>query len=185
MFYGGFLFRSLSFSFDGSGLSLITPPSINYVPLDARFFSTLHSSFSISHPQLISTISRFRMLYMGLYGGHFCVLHAKGIGFRVYLSALRRALYFFLGYNHITKYSLPQLVCAKPLKGYIFIHTARLDLFGTAIFQIRNLRFPDPYRGKGVRYRYQVIKFKPGKQRLRIIIFYRYASSYKFPISFY
>lgn len=170
VFSGGFFFRSLGLSYDSSGFSLITANAIYHIPLDMRFFSRFYSFFTISYAQLVSTIARFRILYLGLYGGHFCVLHAKGIGFKVYLSTLRHALYFFLGYNHITKYILPANVSAKPLKGHILFHTARRDSFGASVFYTRHLRFPDPYRGKGIRYRYQVIKFKPGKQRLNCIL---------------
>jgi large subunit ribosomal protein L6 len=78
---------------------------------------------------------------------------------------LQRSLYFFLGYNHVTKYKFANLVDFRPLKGHVLIFSVQKALFGSAIYQLRHLRYPDPYRGKGIRYRFQLMKFKPGKQR--------------------
>jgi len=162
--FAGFKTRALAFTSDSTGLAIITPTRQLYFAFDGRFFSRLRS-FCISMAQLIVRLSGFKSVYQGLRGGYFCVLHVKGIGFKVFYSFLRRALYFFLGYNHLTKFRVPELVEVKPLKTYILVFTFRKDLFGKSVYYIRHLRFPDPYRGKGIRYRYQIMRFKPGKQR--------------------
>jgi ribosomal protein L6P/L9E len=164
MTFTGFLQRSLTFCFDHTGFALISSNTIWYVPFDARFFSPA-GFFSISSCQLKSTVATFRSFYLGLRSGHFCVLHAKGIGFRIYFSFLNWALYFFLGYNHLTKYLASARLRIKTLKGHLLLYTLDSGVFGTSVYQIRHLRFPDPYRGKGIRYRYQIMNFKPGKQR--------------------
>jgi len=162
--FTGFKTRALAFTSDSSGLVIVTPTRQLYFPFDGRFFSKFRA-FCISMAQLVARISGFKSVYDGLRGGYFCILHVKGIGFKVFFSFLRRALYFFLGYNHLTKYCLPSLVEVKPLKNYLLVFTFRKDLFGGSVYHIRHLRFPDPYRGKGIRYRYQIMRFKPGKQR--------------------
>lgn len=94
----------------------------------------------------------------------FQILHVKGIGFKVYYYFKTHSLYFNLGYNHICKYNLSGVSDVKVRKQYLllFAQTVSLIFF---INEIRNLRYPDPYRGKGIRFRFQEIKFKPGKQR--------------------
>jgi hypothetical protein len=164
LMFTGFTSRTLVFTHDNSGLALVTPSQQVYFPFDTRFFNRV-KTFCISLAQLFSGIARLRSIYTGLRGGYFCVLHVKGIGFKVFLSVIQRALYFFLGYNHLTKFKVPATVTAKPLKNHILLFTFRNDFFGSTVYHVRRLRFPDPYRGKGIRYRYQIMRFKPGKQR--------------------
>lgn len=94
----------------------------------------------------------------------FQILHVKGIGFKVYYYRVTHSLYFNLGYNHVCKYLLNLTISVKVRKQYLLLF---VKLFSPMYFinEIRNLRFPDPYRGKGIRFRFQEIKFKPGKQR--------------------
>jgi large subunit ribosomal protein L6 len=162
--FSGFVSRTATFASDASGFAYITPVQQLHFPLDTRFFLP-RLWFAASRSQLFTLFANLSSIYNGLHGGYFCVLHVKGIGFKVFYSFLRRALYFFLGYNHVTKYQLLPLVTIKPLKNHLLIFTFRNDLFGSSVYHIRHLRFPDPYRGKGIRYRYQIMHFKPGKQR--------------------
>jgi large subunit ribosomal protein L6 len=97
--------------------------------------------------------------------GYYSILHVKGIGFKVFYFAKRHSLYFSLGYNHIVKYNLSREVSVKVRKQYLLFFSHNKALLGTSIYQIQHLRFPDPYRGKGIRFRFQIIAFKPGKQR--------------------
>jgi len=97
--------------------------------------------------------------------GRFVVLHVKGIGFKVYYNKHNHALYLLLGYNHITKFLLPSSIIIKVRKQYILMFSYDSSSLGKYVSLLCSLRTPDPYRGKGIRYRYQIIKFKPGKQR--------------------
>jgi ribosomal protein L6P/L9E len=162
--FTGFISRTLVFIPDQTGFALVTPAHQVYFPFDTRFFNCL-KAFCVSIAQFFSAIAQLRSIYIGLKGGYFCVLHVKGIGFKVFWSLIQRALYFFLGFNHLTKFRVPASVNVKPLKNHVLVFTFRNDVFGTTVYHMRRLRFPDPYRGKGIRYRYQIMRFKPGKQR--------------------
>ena len=94
----------------------------------------------------------------------FQILHVKGIGFKVYYYWNTKSLYFNLGYNHICKYCLENIAEVKVRKQYLLLFTKIISLI-FYVNEIKNLRFPDPYRGKGIRFRFQEMKFKPGKQR--------------------
>lgn len=97
--------------------------------------------------------------------GYYTILHVKGIGFKVFYFAKRHSLYFSLGYNHLVRYGLSPEVSVKVRKQYLLFFSRNKALLGTSIYQIQHLRFPDPYRGKGIRFRFQIMAFKPGKQR--------------------
>jgi large subunit ribosomal protein L6 len=96
----------------------------------------------------------------------FQVLYAKGIGFKVYYYNKDHSLYLNLGYNHLCRYKLTKFMAVKVRKQYILLYSLNglVDVISPS-YEIRALRFPDPYRGKGIRFRSQEIKFKPGKQR--------------------
>jgi ribosomal protein L6P/L9E len=93
------------------------------------------------------------------------ILHVKGIGFKVYYHKVAHSLYFNLGYNHLCKYNLTLTIGVKVRKQYLLIYSATKPELSVSVYQIRALRLPDPYRGKGIRFRFQQLKFKPGKQR--------------------
>jgi large subunit ribosomal protein L6 len=97
--------------------------------------------------------------------GYYSVLHVKGIGFKVFYYNRGHSLYFSLGFNHLVKAKLPKSVFVKVRKQYVLLFSSDKQILGQTVHTVRHLRFPDPYRGKGIRFRFQVMKFKPGKQR--------------------
>lgn len=156
--------RSSRVLFDSSGLAYATPGIVFYAAFEKKYISLIRS-FCVSRTYLNTFFSSLKNLDVGLRAGYFRILHVKGIGFKVFQSLIRLSLYFFLGYNHVTKYRMPKLVNFRPLKGHVLLFSTQKAPFGIAVYQIRHLRFPDPYRGKGIRYRFQLMNFKPGKQR--------------------
>lgn len=156
--------RSLRIFFDPTGFAHVSQHAIFYAGFDKKYVD-ISKSFCVSRAYFGGLLASMRNLDIGLRAGYFRILHIKGIGFKVFQSLLRRSLYFFLGYNHITKYCVSKFVDFRPLKGHVLLFSPQKSFFGAALYQIRHLRFPDPYRGKGIRYRFQLIQFKPGKQR--------------------
>jgi|UPI00068A7296 hypothetical protein len=130
--------------------------SFKVLPFENRFFydKSVLNSFLFQY----TSASAFSF-------GYYSVLHVKGIGFKVFYYAKEHSLYFVLGYNHMVKFKLPQSVFVKVRKQYVIFFSADKNLLGSSLYYIIHLRYPDPYRGKGIRYRFQIIKFKPGKQR--------------------
>ena len=74
-------------------------------------------------------------------------------------------LVFKLGYSHLITFK--KVAGIKfTIKGVnkITIEGVDKQLVGEIAYQIRSLRKPDPYKGKGIRYLGEVIKLKPGKK---------------------
>lgn len=122
-------------------------------------------SFVTSKSIFKSWVRRLSNMFAPLTELSYRVLHVKGIGFKVYSYFIGHSLYFLLGYNHVCKYRLPNSIFAKVRKNYLLMYSVFDTTIGASIHQIQHLRYPDPYRGKGIRFRFQIIKFKPGKQR--------------------
>jgi large subunit ribosomal protein L6 len=89
-------------------------------------------------------------------------LEIVGIGYRVQLTG--RNLTFSLGYSHPVVFPLPEGVQAEVDKQtMITLRGIDKQLVGQTAAQIRALRRPDPYKGKGIRYVDEIIRRKVGK----------------------
>lgn len=93
-----------------------------------------------------------------------------GVGYKAELKG--RSINFALGYSHPIEFVLPEGVSAKVEKLARTINqyqtTVTLsgidrELLGQTAANMHNLRKPDAYKGKGVRYADRPIKLKPGK----------------------
>jgi large subunit ribosomal protein L6 len=101
----------------------------------------------------------------GVADGYEKVLELKGTGYRVELKA--GTLHFALGYSHPIAYPLPKGITANvppESKGTVlFLQGADKELIGQTAAKIRDFRPPEPYAGKGVRYRGERVREKAGK----------------------
>jgi large subunit ribosomal protein L6 len=89
-------------------------------------------------------------------------LEIVGIGYRSELKGDGLALY--LGYSHPINFVLPQGISAEVEKQtLVTIKGIDKELVGQIAAKIRDLRKPDPYKGKGVKYAGEVLRKKAGK----------------------
>ena len=89
-------------------------------------------------------------------------LEIVGIGYRSELKGDGLALY--LGYSHPINFALPQGISAEVEKQtLVTIKGIDKELVGQIAAKIRDLRKPDPYKGKGVKYAGEVLRKKAGK----------------------
>jgi large subunit ribosomal protein L6 len=98
-------------------------------------------------------------------------LDVIGIGYKV--DAKPRAVTLSLGYSHPIEFPLPEGISAKvekqarTIQNYVatlIISGADRQLVGQVAADIRALRKPDPYKGKGIRYASEVVRLKVGKK---------------------
>src|SRR6266436_9137591 len=90
------------------------------------------------------------------------VLEINGVGYRA--EAKGQQVNLTLGYSHPIVYQLPPGVTAKVEKLVtVTLESADRQLLGTVAAQIRELRPPEPYKGKGIKYSNETIRRKAGK----------------------
>lgn len=98
----------------------------------------------------------------GVTAGYTKTLEIQGTGYRATPKA--EALEFSLGYSHPILFTPPQGIKLEIKENkFIVVTGADKYLVGQTAANIRKLRQPDPYKGKGIRYQGEVIKLKPGK----------------------
>jgi large subunit ribosomal protein L6 len=88
-------------------------------------------------------------------------LEINGVGYRAEVAG--DTITFALGYAHPVVFKLPKTVTAKVEKNRLSIASPDKDLLGQIAAKLRELRPPEPYKGKGVKYLEEVIKKKVGK----------------------
>src|ERR1700722_19621962 len=98
----------------------------------------------------------------GIGKGFSRVLEINGVGYRA--EAKGQQVNLTLGYSHPIVYQLPPGVPAKGEKQVTApLESADRQLLGTVAAQIRELRPPEPYKGKGIKYANETIRRKAGK----------------------
>jgi large subunit ribosomal protein L6 len=107
---------------------------------------------------------QLKNLVQGVSAGFTTKLEIQGVGFRA--AADKNYLTMALGFSHEIKYAVPagiEIKCAKPTE--IVITGASRDLVGQVAAEIRRLRKPEPYKGKGVRKEGEYVRMKEGKKK--------------------
>ena len=98
----------------------------------------------------------------GVTEGYTKTLEIVGVGYRV--QARGSDLEFALGYSHPVPVRAPEGITFT-VESPTRLRVTGIDkqLVGQVAANIRGLRRPDPYKGKGVRYQGEVVKRKVGK----------------------
>ena len=92
--------------------------------------------------------------------GRCCV----GVGYRAAVDG--KFLNLQLGYSHDIKLAIPddvEIKCPKPTE--ITVKGANKQRVGQIAAEIRSLRKPEPYKGKGIRYEGEYVRRKEGKKK--------------------
>ena len=100
----------------------------------------------------------------GVSAGYTVKLEILGVGFRA--SADKNYLSMALGFSHEIKFAIPagiEIKCEKPTS--IAITGFDKKLVGQVAAEIRSLRKPEPYKGKGVRKEGEYVRMKEGKKK--------------------
>ncbi|OZG70896.1 50S ribosomal protein L6 [Hahella sp. CCB-MM4] len=91
-------------------------------------------------------------------------LELIGVGYRA--QAQGKALNLTLGFSHPVVYDLPEGVTAEtPSQTEIMIRGIDKQKVGQVAAEIRSIRPPEPYKGKGVRYGGEQVRVKEAKKK--------------------
>jgi large subunit ribosomal protein L6 len=101
-------------------------------------------------------------MIVGVTEGYRKTLEINGTGYRV--TAKGADLEFALGFSHPVNVAAPAGITFTVERPTVF-HVAGIDkqLVGEVAANIRKIRPPEPYKGKGVKYQGEVIRRKAGK----------------------
>ena len=131
----------------------VTPDGVTVAPAnDTKLARALTGTFAAHAKAMISGVETpFKK-----------VLIMKGVGYKVELRG--RDLVFNVGFSHPVTLTIPEGLEAKVEKLNITIEGADKQKVGQFAAEIRAVKPPEPYLGKGIAYEGEVIRRKQGKK---------------------
>jgi large subunit ribosomal protein L6 len=122
-------------------------------PTDMRHHRSLHGLTRALLANMVTGVSQ----------GYVKELEMTGVGYRAVMKG--NALDLSLGFSHPVVIEPPEGITFEVEKGGRAFHVQGIDkeLVGEVAAEIRALRPPEPYKGKGISYRGEYIRRKAGK----------------------
>ena len=108
--------------------------------------------------------SNVHNMVVGVSKGFTKNLEIQGVGYRAAVEG--KKLKLDLGYSHSIYYEIPEgitITCDKPTD--IAVTGRDKQLVGQVAAEIRSFRKPEPYKGKGIRYKDEYVRRKEGKKK--------------------
>jgi large subunit ribosomal protein L6 len=133
------------------------------VAQDGETLNVKRASDEVNHKALHG-LSRTLLANMveGVTKGYQKTLEISGVGYKAEVKPF--GLQLALGFSHAIQYKAPAGVkLSAPQPTTIVIDGADKEKVGQVAAELRNLRPPEPYKGKGIKYMGEVIRRKAGK----------------------
>lgn len=106
-----------------------------------------------------------RNMTIGVTQGYEKKLEVRGVGFRFTVAG--KKLNLALGFSHPVEFAIPEGITIKAdeeNKNLMIIQGIDKHLVGEIAARIREIRKPEPYKGKGIRYVDERVVLKQGKK---------------------
>ena len=100
-------------------------------------------------------------MIIGVTEGYTKTLEVNGVGYRA--AKQGKKLVLNLGYSHPVEMEDPEGLETKVEDNKIIVSGIDKEKVGQYAAEIRSTRAPEPYKGKGIKYDYEVIRRKVGK----------------------
>jgi large subunit ribosomal protein L6 len=142
-------------------LSQFTMPGIEVKQDNGDLIVSRHNDEPVNRSKHGLTRSLINNMVIGVSQGFSKQLELNGVGYRVNLSGTD--LKMNLGFSHEVTYKLPQGVVATIDQNVITISGIDKQQVGQVAAEIRSLKKPEPYKGKGLKYVGERIIRKSGK----------------------
>lgn len=156
-----------------------TPGSLSVKGAKGTLTRSVHSSIKIEvTPEgvVITPINTSRLAYAltGTFASHLKammqgvetpfkkVLILNGVGYKVEQKG--NELVFAVGFSHPVSITVPEGITASVAKNTITVEGADKQAVGQFAAEIRAIKKPEPYLGKGIKYEDEVIRRKQGKK---------------------
>ena len=111
-----------------------------------------------------ATRAHLANMVQGVTKGYERKLELVGVGYRAQVQG--KALNLTLGFSHPVNYAVPDgITIETPSQTEILIKGMDRQRVGQTAAEIRDIRPPEPYKGKGVRYSDERISLKEGKKK--------------------
>ena len=123
---------------------------------------TLHTDSGEKQPIWGTVASLILNMIKGVNEGFTKKLLIEGIGYKAEVKGTNLVL--ALGFSHVINLPIPTTLKVASDKGAVTITGNDNEVVGQFAAVIRELKKPEPYKGKGIRYEDEVVRRKQGKK---------------------
>ena len=106
--------------------------------------------------------AHLRNMIVGVTTGFTKILEIEGVGYRAEVKG--NTIVLNVGFSHPVVLEIPAGITALVEKGVVTLAGFDKDLLGQFAANVRGVKKPEPYKGKGIRYRGEFIIRKQGKK---------------------
>jgi len=144
-------------------LSMALGPGVSLQQQDKQL-SVKHEGTEQARMTAGSTRAHLANMVTGVTKGYEERLELVGVGFRAQVAG--KVLNLTLGFSHPVAYAIPDgITIEAPTLTEVLIKGTDRQRVGQIAAEIRHIRPPEPYKGKGVRYKDEQISLKEGKKK--------------------
>jgi large subunit ribosomal protein L6 len=145
-------------------LSLTCPVEVNVVVADGKVAITPRHGDQRSRALWGTTRNNVANMVKGVSVGFSKTLEIEGVGFRAAIQG--KDLVMQLGFSHEVKYAVPDGITIKAEKPTVVsISGVDRQQVGQIAAELRGMKKPEPYKGKGIKYAGEKIRRKEGKKK--------------------
>ncbi len=145
-------------------LALVLPPEIDAKVDAGKVALAMHHDTRRSRVLWGTTRNNVNNMVKGVQEGFKQVLEIEGVGFRAAVQG--KELVLQIGFSHEVKYPIPQGIEIKVDKQTVITVTGiDRQRVGQVSAEIRGMKPPEPYKGKGIKYAGEQIRRKEGKKK--------------------
>lgn len=124
--------------------------------------STKEDRFTVA--QWATTRALLASMVQGVSEGFKKEMELRGVGYKAAVQG--KTLVMNLGYSHEIRFDIPaNITIVTPTATEIVVSGADKQQVGQVAANIRSYRQPEPYKGKGIRYKGEYVPMKEGKKK--------------------
>jgi large subunit ribosomal protein L6 len=142
-------------------LSQFVLPGITVVIEDSKIMISRENDEAHNRAKHGLMRSLINNMVIGVSQGFLKKLEINGVGYRVALAG--NGLKLNIGFSHEVNYKLPEGITANVDQNVITVSGISKQQVGQVAAEIRSLKKPEPYKGKGIKYADERIIRKSGK----------------------
>lgn len=145
-------------------LSLVIPSEVDVKVEDGHVAVSKHHDTARARVLWGTTRNNINNMVKGVTDGFKTVLEIEGVGFKAAVQG--RELVLQIGFSHEVRFMPPEGITIKADKPTVLSITGiDKQQVGQVAAEIRGMKKPEPYKGKGIRYAGERVRRKEGKKK--------------------
>jgi large subunit ribosomal protein L6 len=145
-------------------LALVVPPEVVVKVEDGKVAVSMHHETARARVLWGTTRNNINNMVKGVSEGFKTTLEIEGVGFKAAVQG--KELVLNIGFSHEVRYMPPEGVTIKAEKPTVLsISGVDKQKVGQVAAEIRGMKKPEPYKGKGIKYAGERIRRKEGKKK--------------------